>query len=259
MRALIFTIFFASQLFASTLNPNTGRGFAKNEINVLISPTDCTGAGFSTATFRDLVEDAADDYWNAVATADLQLKVKGIGNIDIAGQSHNDILNSGLVPNNTILAGCNQTFASSTTLGGAVMKCNGDNCQAVLIINSGSESAMPDQDRNTQIAVIAHELGHAIGLGHTELSHNLMYYSVSGKTQTWLGQDDIDGVTYLYPYDEPALGCDILPILGAMGTINDISNDDDSNFPGGFMASLLIGILLAGVFSLPKNLKKLFV
>ena len=259
MRILFFTLVFTFSLFASTLNPNTGRGFAKNEIDVLVSLTDCTGAGFSTETFRDLVEDAADDYWNAVPTADLKLNVKGITNIDITGQSHSDILNSGLVANNTILAGCNETFSSSTTLGGAVMKCNGDNCQAVLIINAGSESAMPDQDRNTQIAVIAHELGHAIGLGHTEISHNLMYYSVSGKTQTWLGQDDIDGVTYLYPYDEPALGCDFLPILGAMGTIQDISNDDNDNFPGGFMASALFGVLLAGLAFNSRKLFKLFV
>ena len=28
------------------------------------------------------------------------------------------------------------------------------------------------------------------GLGHSEYKHNLMYYSVGGKTQKWLGIDD---------------------------------------------------------------------
>ncbi|MCO4754664.1 MAG: matrixin family metalloprotease [Bacteriovoracaceae bacterium] len=244
--------------FGSTLNSNTGRGFDKNEIDIYISSTDCSGAGFSTATFRDLVEDAVDDYWNAVPTADLKLNVKGVSNIDIAGKTHNDILNDGLVPANAILAGCNQSFASPTTLGGAVMSCTGNTCRAVLIINSGASSQMPNQDRDTQIAVIAHEVGHAIGLGHTEISHNLMYFNISGKTQNWLGQDDIDGVSYLYPHDEPALGCDFLPLLGSMGAIKDISDDDD-DMSGGFMISILAGVLLSLLFFTPTKIFKSFI
>ena len=252
------TILLSSFAFASTLNSNTGRGFDKNEIDIYVASTDCTGAGFSTSTFRDLVEDAVDDFWNAVPSADLKLNVKGVSNIDIAGKTHNDILNDGLVPANAILAGCNQSFASPTTLGGAVMTCSGDTCRAVLIINSGASSQMPAQTRDNQIAVIAHEIGHAIGLGHTELSHNLMYYNISGKTQNWLGQDDIDGVSYLYPHDEPALGCDYLPLLGSMGAIKDISDDDD-DMSGGFMISILAGVLLSLLFFTPTRIFKSFI
>jgi hypothetical protein len=92
-------------------------------------------------------------------------------------------------------------------------------------------------------AVIAHEIGHAFGLGHSEYKHNLMYYSVGGKTQKWLGIDDIDGATYLYPHDAEMAG-----LLGSCGTIKDISkhkleNSDESIFK--FLLLFLFGLFIS--------------
>ncbi|MEX0799348.1 MAG: matrixin family metalloprotease [Bacteriovoracaceae bacterium] len=231
--------------YAIYLNPNTGRGFENRSVTVHVASTDCSNAGFSTAGLKDLLEDAVDDYWNAVPTADLKLKVAAVGSTDIDGMDHNQILNAGLVPANSILAGCNDDAfpQDSKTLGSAVMTCSGDTCRGVLIINARADSPVPDINNSEKIATMAHEIGHALGLGHTPNTHNLMYYAVGGKTQTWLGQDDIDGINYLYPYDEPVLGCDFLPLLGSMGTIKDIGDDD--NFPpGGFLATALFGVFL---------------
>lgn len=59
----------------------------------------------------------------------------------------------------------------------------------------------------TQVSVaIAHELGHALGLGHSGDSRALMYYSIAGKADSITTQDDMDGIAYLYPRNEFAGG-----------------------------------------------------
>lgn len=259
MKILIGILLLAMNSYSFTFT-STGRGFDKNTINIKIASTDCTNAGFSTETFRDLVEDAVDDYWNQVASANLKITVSNVSSTDITAQDHVDILDNELVPANSILAGCNEAAfsAGSSTLGSTVMECDGNTCRSVFIINARSDSAMSSINRSLQIATIAHEIGHAIGLGHSEYSHNLMYYKIGGKTQEWLGQDDVDALTYLYPHEPMQLfGCDF-PLFGSMGTISDISEDDDDLPPGGFLISaflsfFLLSYLLRCFNSLPSN------
>jgi hypothetical protein len=66
--------------------------------------------------------------------------------------------------------------------------------------------------------VLAHEIGHAIGLGHSADSNALMYYDASYKNNLALAQDDVDGITYLYPRNElggaKIFGCGSLAVVG---------------------------------------------
>src|SRR5690606_14584748 len=129
------------------------------------------------------------------------------------------------------------------------MDCSGRSCRAVFLLNSHSTSQVADLSDSDVVATIAHELGHAIGLGHSEYKHNLMYFSAGGKTQKWLGEDDIDGVNYLYP-EEANLG-------GLFGSCATIKTDNDSDSSGsGFIFSLALGIFLAfaiGIASKGRN------
>ncbi len=241
-KLIILTLFISNYSWAFTLNPTTGRGFEKSNINIHVANSDCSGAGFSTSTLKSMVSEAIEDYWNQVPTSSLFLKSKGINtSIDINGDDFNAALLK--VPSNTIVAGCNDDvpdFSSPSILGAAVMDCNGDTCKALLILNANN-SSLNSMSRSERIAVIAHELGHAIGLGHSEYTHNLMYYSASGKKQKWLGEDDIDGVSYLYPHDPELAG-----LLGSCGTIKDIGNPNDKN---SFWFQFLLGLMLAGLLS----------
>lgn len=245
MKFLSIFLLLPSTLFAFTLNPTTGRGFSSNSIKVNIASTSCAGAGFTTEKFKKLVKDAVDEYWHQVALSSLTLDIQDVGTVDIDGDDFTDAILK--VDNNTILAGCNDSATgfsagggTSTTLGAAVMSCStsSDVCKAVLIINAHADSAVPTLDDSEVKATIAHELGHAIGLGHSEYKHSLMYYSASGKVQKWLGQDDIDGVSYLYPQD-PQLG----GLLGSCGTISTQKNDSHN-----FLNSFILGIFAVLAF-----------
>ena len=69
-------------------------------------------------------------------------------------------------------------------------------CDIILRINhSWSESTLGD--------VAAHEFGHCIGLDHTSDSSTTMYPTVRQGAST-LSQDDINGISFLYPSGSPS-------------------------------------------------------
>jgi hypothetical protein len=244
MKKIILLItFFSFNAYSFTLY-DKGHVFNKSKININIAATSCSGAGFTTAQLSSMVTEAIEDYWNAVPTSSLVLKNNGVGSIDIDGDSFSSAMTKASM--GTILAGCNDDisdFSSPGILGAAVMDCSGSDCKAVLIMNANN-SYLNNMSRAQRVATIAHEIGHAFGLGHSEFTHNLMYYSASGKKQQWLGEDDIDGVSYLYPHDAQIGG-----LLGSCATIS--TNKDDKNFS----LSLLIGLLLSFIVGLKGKFK----
>ncbi|MEY4630069.1 MAG: hypothetical protein RIQ81_189 [Pseudomonadota bacterium] len=57
-------------------------------------------------------------------------------------------------------------------------------------------------DEGTAIAVMAHEIGHVLGIGHSTEKKALMYYDGSKRKSATLHQDDVDALVYLYPRNE---------------------------------------------------------
>ena len=83
---------------------------------------------------------------------------------------------------------------------------------AGVIINAqfGAQANFNFLTRDQQLVALTHELGHAIGLGHSESNHSLMFYSIDNKTTPTLTEDDMDGATFLYARNEFAsnpFGC----------------------------------------------------
>jgi hypothetical protein len=67
--------------------------------------------------------------------------------------------------------------------------------------------------------VVGHENGHALGLGHTSASDAIMRATYDGVHQ-YLGEDDVRGVTYLYPQE------------GATGAISGTVKSGNALVPG---------------------------
>ena len=243
---LLIPFIYSSFVFGFTINQDMG-GFNSNNVNIEIANSDCSGAGFSTSNYSTLIKDAVKEYWNSIPTSALYLKVVGINtSIDIDGDQFSAAINK--AKTGTILAGCNDDvtdFTDGSILGAAVATCDSSGCRSVLILNAHANSSLKDMSDSEIKAVIAHEIGHAFGLGHSEYKHNLMYYSVGGKTQKWLGIDDIDGATYLYPHDAEMAG-----LLGSCGTIKDISKHKlqaSNNSIFRFLILFLIGLLISNL------------
>lgn len=243
---IINLIFLSSSLKAWTLNSSTGEGFDDNKINIYIANTSCAGAGMTLSEFEDLIKSSVKHFWNSVSTSALHLDVKGLKtDIDITGDQHAAAVLK--APKNSILAGCNtsgEDFENSAILGSALSSCTGSTCRAVLILNAHSESSLPTKSDSELEAVIAHEIGHAFGLGHSEYKESLMYYSISGKYQKWLGDDDIDGVTYLYPHESEldVLGQSLLGNCGAIASTKDYKPNSPNILE--WVTSMLFGLIL---------------
>lgn len=79
---------------------------------------------------------------------------------------------------------------------------------------------------DTSLALlVAHEIGHVLGLGHSSDSSSIMSYdhsSYDSAVELRLSQDDVDGITYLYPRNEGSgdgkvFGCASIQPVGPSG------------------------------------------
>lgn len=91
-------------------------------------------------------------------------------------------------------------FATATN-----MDADGKLTGALLVLNvqTGGKANVTTLDATTTNIVLTHEIGHVLGLGHSADENALMYYSVTPGNKVVLAQDDMDGISYLYPRKEP--------------------------------------------------------
>jgi len=104
-----------------------------------------------------------------------------------------------------------------------------------------------------------HELGHVLGLGHSEVAGAVMSASRSSKVNTTLKQDDIDGAKFLTQYSVAAGGsatsendqnANRTRSSGGCGTITTGSGNNGGsgdNSSGGTIAMMLLPLLALGI------------
>jgi len=219
---------------AWTLGSQSGFKFNSPKVTFKIAGNNCTYAGLNTSAIETLAKDGNDSYWGTVPTTSLELTSGGVqSGIDTSSDDLTAAANKGSDGN--IVVGCSSNltlFSSAGTLAVGGIACNNGVCQGAVLLNDTASTTLATLSRETLIATFAHELGHALGLGHSSAKSSLMYYSASGKVFKSLTQDDIDGISYLYPSEKKLGG-----LGGACGTI-----DTTPSGPGNFLGSLLLGL-----------------
>lgn len=244
MKFFIISFLFVNVAHAWTLNNNFGASFKDPKVNVYVDGgTVCPLNTMTVSELESMIPPAVDEFWNKIPTSNLELDAAGFSDpvftmnkgrlcsptdadcITAGTAAGNDgTPEDGLIPpvSNIVIA-CNDNplnFGGSNVLAVTIpnqfsgKKITG----AIILINEHPSGTFGALSRDDKIAVIAHEIGHAIGLGHSEERAALMYYRTVNLRKN-LGQDDIDGVSYLYPMQFDAGG-----LLGGCGTISDGKN-----------------------------------
>lgn len=241
MKIFIFLFLINSfNLKAFTLNNNGHLAFNHDQVTVNVAKGFCTNIGISDDELLSIVKDATENFWNRSPTSRLKLVAGSLKTVSsnfqtglICNSGTDCEPNSALAVDRDILISCNNNssnFSSSGVLAVTVPNniSNSDIVGSLIIINDVSATnSFKSKSRDQKVAIIAHEIGHAFGLGHSPISSALMYYSLV-KYREALGQDDIDGITYLYPKQQP-ISC------------GSISESSDSK--GQHLFGLLIGFI----------------
>ncbi len=215
---ILFILFSISNLTLSfTLNNNQNLAFKNSEVNVYLASGLCQNLGLNDDELLELITRANNQYWNKVSTSKLKLINGGLVSIGsdyrteelCTGSTSNCNVNPVFNFSRGIVIACNaetsSNFPNQSILAVTVPVSfsNGSMTGSVLLLNDTPQTIIDTKSKDEVIALLAHEIGHAIGLGHSPVVDSLMYYQ-SIPTRRSLGWDDIDGVTYLYPKDQPA-------------------------------------------------------
>ncbi len=237
---------------AFTFNNSVKLVFAQDEVPVNVAGAFCANIGIDETELLSIVGDAVDQFWNKAPTSRLKLRKGSV--VTKSSIFHTDNIceantncdpNPALAVSSGILITCNNNlsnFPNSAILGITIP--NNISASTILgsliMINDRTTSQFDTKSRSEKVAIIAHELGHAIGLGHSPVEDSLMYFATV-QSRTNLGCDDIDGISYLYPKKQPV----------SCGTI---VNDLDKKRPD-ILSGLLFGFLLVAAAEATRKLK----
>jgi Matrixin len=254
---LLSALFLSLSAEAFTMNNSAKLVFAQDEVNVNVASGLCNNIGISDDELLSIVGDAVNQFWNKASTSRLKLRKGSVVSVNtsfytdtICLPSTNCEPNPTLSVSSDILITCNNNganFSSSSVLGVTIPNnISGSNIVGSLImINDLSSTQFDSKSRAEKVSIIAHELGHAFGLGHSPVTDSLMYYATM-ENRSALGRDDIDGISYLYPKQQP--------FKGGCGTI-DLGNNNKPNWWSG----LFIGfsaVFLAEILRKKQKLKR---
>ena len=233
---LFFPFFTSAFTLNSSTNPNF-KGWQSGEINFAINSTNCP----ASMNIKSLMEDAFE-VWNKVPTSPVKLTASATTTSTAAA--------------NPVTVYCETNFQGVTGAdddfvpGAAAIGGSGDYATiGIVYLNvSAGQANISQFDRSLLTVILAHEIGHIIGLGHSHDINALMYFDASAKNTLNLSQDDVDGLTYLYPRDE--LGKD-KPLGCAL--VSEVKPPS-----GPYIAAVLLMLLMPVFVSLGLRNKKVF-
>lgn len=190
--SLFVSFAFISHAAAFTLVDSTDSnmtGWEGGDVKIYVNLTNCPGSVDVVGLLNDAIA-----VWNNVPTSSIKVSYGGT--------------TTGTGSSNPPTLYCTTSFGTAAehdgVPGAAVAQSpSGPISSGYIFLNATSGAAnIGNLDDTILKVVLAHEIGHLLGLGHSTSKNALMYYDATYKTNLALSQDDIDGMSYLYPSDE---------------------------------------------------------
>ena len=241
-------IFSTQASFAWTLNSQypEQRGWAQRPLVFHVNRSDCPDD-------LDVYLNQAVALWNSVAESSLK--------VEIGSDTSNTIaqLWAGTATDVPMIA-CDPNFSATASVDGNSIPGVGflrgsslnpvTNGGLLLNVEPGKTADINDLNATLVAVVVAHEIGHVLGIGHTSDKGALMYYDATAKKNLSLSQDDQDAVSFLYPRNE----IKNLDLIGGCGTIGSLAKGSGpgSSSPWGGNSLGLISTLYLGYWILSR-------
>lgn len=202
MRSILFLSLLSSFAMGWTHVGNNIRGWKNRTVTVYVNASNCP---ISESQLNEIV-DTAISVWNGVTDSSLVIK-RGLSTASVG-----EFLAKSTTELPVIL--CDPNF--SVQVGGASINVvpaatfsidtdeNGNINYSGILLNaeSGAGANISLLTEGQVELTLAHEMGHALGLGHSSQKEALMYYSLGTKQQALLTEDDLDGIIQMYPRNE---------------------------------------------------------
>ncbi len=205
LRWIILCFFFSVPGWAFSLATSLSlqEGWDTKILTFNINYTSCT---LSQDTLNTAI-DKAIALWNSVPTSSLKLTRGGDSISSVTNAVNRDSPDAPVILCDQNLSTHFADLSADAVLAITLPKANTNTNKivngAMILNNENGKKADLSIKSDTILAItIAHEMGHILGLGHTSDDTALMYFSASKKTDVNLSQDDMDGITYLYPRNE---------------------------------------------------------
>ncbi len=194
---LLFT--FSAPLFGWTVLSPALRGWNQSPLTFQVNYANCP----ITQDELNSALDAALELWNNIPGSSLVL-ARGSSTTTVAAFMADTATDTPVIlcdPQMSTNLGTDSNF-----IPGATMRVAGSSniTYGGILLNAeaGKSSQIANLTPLELEIVMAHEMGHVLGLGHSSIESALMYYSIGDKSELLIGEDDRDGVRFLYPANE---------------------------------------------------------
>ncbi len=207
-RLLLALCLLSSPVFGWTLIAPNADGWEGDPLVVYVNPDNCTIP--EEELYAEV--DRALAIWNQVPTSRLTMVRSPVPSTVTPAQFEAGTATQLPVvfcePNFETAIGSADVVPAATSL----RNINGPLTEAAIYLNSevGTGAEISTMEIEQLRIAFTHEMGHMLGLGHSAASDSLMYFSVGGKSNARITEDDKMGITYLYPRNEfskGAFGC----------------------------------------------------